>query len=294
MSRRGIWMAVAVVAALVWSAALASVALASFRSSPAPVAQAVSSRNLIAPASITPTPAGHNVNVSWPAGANGSGYQLLAAANGTSSTCPGTGMTLLTSTTLLAYTDTNRFTPQGTYECYQVHTTYGTWSSISGNPTAAAQIGFVASSVAVTNGGTAGRIDTGDTIVVTYNQPVNTTTGPAATENVCATNTNVIVIGSTGIGTNCTVTPVSLGTMTGYTVSKRIRFSTTWSWNAAKTVLTITLGAVTAGNNSKVTGAGAFDPTTTTTNMLSATGSFHNCDTNTGGGNCLPAVTGAF
>jgi hypothetical protein len=295
MSRRGATMAVALSSALVLSMAVANAALAAFTRSAATVAQAVSSRNLVAPASITATASGHNVSVAWPAGSNGSGYQLLAAANGTSSTCPGTGLSLLTSTTLLAHTDSGRFAPQGAYECYQVRTTYGTWSSITGNPTAAAQLGFVASSVAVVKGGMAGRIDTGDQIVVTYNQPVNTASGPAATENVCASSaSDLIVIGSTGTGANCTASPVSLGTITGETVSKDIRFATTWSWNAAKTVLTITLGATTAGNNSKVSGTGTFNPTTTATSMLSATGAFHNCDTNAGGGNCLPLVGGAF
>jgi hypothetical protein len=28
--------------------------------------------------------------------------------------------------------------------------------------------------------------------------------------------------------------------------------------------------------------------------MLSTTGAFHNCDTNTGGANCLPTPTGGF
>ena len=65
------------------------------------------------------------------------------------------------------YTDTGRFTPQGTYFCYKATTTYGTWSSQTANPTAAGQLGVVAQSVAITNGGTAGTIDTGDKIVVT-------------------------------------------------------------------------------------------------------------------------------
>ena len=111
----------------------------------------------------------------------------------TSSNCSAASFANLTTTASLAYTDTGRYTPQGTYECYQVQTTYNTWNSVSGNPIAAAQLGFVAAGVAITNGGGAGKLDTGDTIVVTYNQAVNTATGPSGTDNVCTdTGTNTI------------------------------------------------------------------------------------------------------
>ena len=47
----------------------------------------VGNRYAFAPASLTATPTGHDVAVSWTAGGNGSGYRLLAAANGASSNC---------------------------------------------------------------------------------------------------------------------------------------------------------------------------------------------------------------
>ena len=42
-----------------------------------------------------------------------------------------------------------------------------------------------------------------------------------------------------------------------------------------------------------LSGTWTLNPTTTGTKVLSATGSYHNCDTNTGGGNCLPVATGS-
>lgn len=46
-------------------------------------------------------------------------------------------------------------------------TTYGaTWRSQQPNPTAAAQVGFVATAVSLANGGLAGSVDTGDRIVI--------------------------------------------------------------------------------------------------------------------------------
>ena len=287
--------ALALLAAIASSAAVATVAYASFTGTGTATGGAISTRNLVAPGSLTATASGHDVAVSWPAGSGGSGYKLFAVANGTSSNCSAASFANLTTTASLTYTDTGRYTPQGTYECYQVETTYNTWYSVSGNPTAAAQLGFVASSVAVTNGGVAGKLDTGDTIVVTYNQAVNTATGPATTDNVCTdTGTNTIVLGSTGAGATCATSPATLGTITGLTVSKKSRYDATWAWNAAHTTLTITIGANTAGSAANITGAGTFDPTTTAGGMLSTTGGFHNCDTNTGGANCLPTPTGGF
>jgi hypothetical protein len=287
--------AFALLAAIASSAAVATVAYASFTSTRTAAGGAISTRNLLAPGSLTATPSGHNVAVSWTAGSNGSGYKLLAAANGASSNCSAASFANLTATASLTYTDSGRYTPQGMYECYQVETTYNSWYSVSGNPTAAAQLGFVAAGVAVTNGGGAGKLDTGDTVVVTYNQAVNTATGPSATDNVCTdTGTNTIVLGSTGAGTTCATGPVTLGTITGITVNKKSRYAATWTWNAAHTALTITIGANTAGSAANITGTGSFGPTTTATGMLSTTGAFHNCDTNTGGANCLPTPTGGF
>ncbi len=287
--------ALALLAAIASSAAVATVAYASFTGTGTVTGGAISSRNLVPPGSLTAAPSGHDVAVSWTAGSNGNGYKLLAVANGTSSNCSAASFATLTTTVSLTYTDTGRYTPQGTYECYQVQTTYNTWNSVSGNPIAAAQLGFVAAGVAITNGGGAGKLDTGDTIVVTYNQAVNTATGPSGTDNVCTdTGTNTIVLGTTGAGTTCATSPTTLGTITGMTVSKKSRYAATWAWNAAHTTLTITIGANTAGSAANITGTGTFNPTTTATGMLSTTGAFHNCDTNTGGANCLPTPTGGF
>jgi hypothetical protein len=283
-------------AAIAGSAAIATYAQAAFTAAGS-ASQTISSRNLVAPGSLTATPSGHDVALSWTAGSNGSGYQLLSAANGTSSNCTSASFAALTSTTGLTATDTGRYTPQGTYQCYQVKTTYNTWSSTTSNPTAAAQLGFVASSVAVTNGGTAGKLDAGDRIVVTYNQPVATATGPISTNKVCtnaASSGNIIMIGDAITSCNAT-TAVTVGAISTGTSTKTAAYSATWTWSAANTVLTVTIGTRTSGSaDATITGSLTLSPTTTTTNMLSATGSYHNCDTNTGSGNCLPTVSGSF
>ena len=151
---------VAAAVALVLLAGTAT-AIAAFTNA-ASASQTVSSRNLGAPTGLTGTASGHNVNLSWTAGTNGSGYAIAAAAERHVVQLHGGGsFAALTTTAGTSITDTGRFTPQGTFECYRVTTTFGTWSSQTGNPTVAVRLGVVAQSVAVTNGGTAGRLDAG-------------------------------------------------------------------------------------------------------------------------------------
>jgi hypothetical protein len=279
---------------MVGSATAATLALASFTSS-ATASQSISSRNLVAPASLTATPSGHDVTLAWPAGSNGNGYQLLAVANGTSANCTSATFAALATSAALSYTDTGRSAPQGTYECYQVRTTYNTWTSVTSNPTAVAQLGVVATSIQAANGGTAGTLGPGDTITITYNQPITTTTGPSASDTVCAINgTTIMLATTTTTGTCATTETLDLGKLTGGSSNKNARWSATYTWSNNNTTLTIKLVTLTSGTNPTSIGTWTLNPTTTTTKILSTTGSFHTCDTNTSGGNCLPTVTGSF
>ncbi len=94
-------------------------------------------------------------------------------ANGTSSSYDTASPTSPGTTSTTAHTDVGRSTPQGTWFCYEVLTTFAGWTSVQMNPRADAQLGVVASAVSVLNagqttgcaGGTfgvAGRLDCGD------------------------------------------------------------------------------------------------------------------------------------
>jgi hypothetical protein len=262
----------------------------------ASAAQTVSSRDLGAPTGLTGTSSGHDVNLSWTAGTNGSGYAIAAAANGTSSNCTAASFSALTTTAGTSVIDTGRFSPQGTFECYRLTTTFGTWSSQTGNPTIAVRLGVVAQSVAITNGGTAGTLDAGDKIVVTYNQAISTASGPVAGNNVCTNTGGTIMVGVTGTGGTCpTTSATTVGTLTSLTINRAARDDATYAWSAGNTVLTVTIGSRSAGaQDPTISGAAVYTPTTTATGLLSATGSFHTCSSNSGGGNCTPTATGAF
>ena len=270
-------------------------AIAAFTKTAA-ASQTVSSRNLGPPTGLTGTPSGHNVNMSWTAGTNGSGYAIAAAANGTSSNCTAASFAALTTTAGTTITDTGRFTPQGTFECYRVTTTFGTWSSQTGNPTVAVRLGVVAQSVAITNGGTAGRLDAGDKIAITFNQAITTASGPVAGNNICTNTGGTVMLGVTGTGTTCsTGSATTIGTLTSLTINRAARYDATYAWSAGNTVLTITIGSRSAGTQDPtVSGTAVHTPTTTATGLLSQTGSFHTCSSNSGGGNCTPTATGSF
>ncbi len=250
-----------------------------------------------APSGLTATVSGHDVSLRWTAGTNGSGYKVYGVANGTSSSCASVTVSVIGTSATTSYTDSGRYTPQGSYYCYEVRTSYASaWTSVSSNPTVAARIGFFASSVAVSNGGTAGRLDTGDVIVATFNQAVTTTTGPSGTNTVCAVATGQILIGSaTTSGTCATSEATNLGTLTGGTAAANGRFNATYAWSNGNKTLTVTLGTRTSGSSTITTsGTRTFNPTTPATKLQSATGAFHICDTNAGGGDCLPTASGSF
>ena len=291
-SRAGVVVVIGI-AFLLGSAALA---LASFTSG-ATATQTISSVTRGAPSGLTAVPSGHDVVLNWSAGTNGTGYEVDGVANGTSSNCSAVTFSSLAAPTAATYTDTGRYSPQGTYECYRVMTARGNWRSVSSNPTAAAQIGVVASAVVIASGGSTGTISSGDTIVITFNQAIAPATGPVTGDNLCTVKaSNTIVVGSNGTGSTCSTTASTIdgGTLTGGTVSQNSRFNATFSWNASSTVLTVTIGTLTNGTAPAVSGTQTFTPTTTATKLESTTGSFHACSSNTGGGNCTPAATGSF
>ncbi len=270
-------------------------AIAAF-SKTAAAAQTISSRNLGAPSGLTGAASGHNVNLSWTAGTNGSGYAVAAVANGTSSNCSAVTFSALTTTAGTSVTDTGRFSPQGTFECYRVTTTYGTWSSQTGNPTVAVRLGVVAVSADIQDGNSAGRLDQGDTITITFNQPIAPASGPAASNSVCTKKNGAVMVGVTGTGTSCPATlATTVGTLTGLSINRAARYDASFAWSAGNTVLTVTIDGRSAGaQDPNVSGTGVYTPTTTATGLVSQTGAFHACSSNTGGGNCTPSATGAF
>ncbi|HEV2756052.1 MAG TPA: hypothetical protein VG318_09790 [Actinomycetota bacterium] len=293
MGRKGALTLAALAVATVAGAGVSHGTFASFTASTRNGGATFALTSLYAPGSLTATPAGHSVDVAWSAGQNGNGYRVLSAAapNPLVNDCTGASFSQIASPPGTSYTD-SASTPQGTWRCYTVQTSYGSWTSVENNPVAGARLGFVASVASFTNTGNP-RIDDGDTFTITFNQPVATATGPQAGNSICWQNDR-IVLGSTQSG-NCAATDAAprLGFLTGGTIDRNMRLAATWSWSSDARVLTITVGARLAGSgNYSQNGTWTFTPTPNQALLQSATGGLHVCDTNAGGGNCLPDVSG--
>lgn len=237
---------------------------------------------LYAPASIDAAPSGNDVAVTWPAGALGSGassfgHRVAERSLGVGSldglTAPGCseGDTFTTSATVtsatLTFTDTAVATAtgnQGSWYCYRVQTTYPqgaspVWFSQTAHPVAVVQIGHVMRTVELVEGsGTAGNLGPGDSIVMTFNQPVNTTTGPTSERTCARSNNNTINLGRSGTNACGNSETVVVGKIVVASVSSNATWNTAWSWSDCPAtnqcrVLTATLGSATNGSTSNVT-----------------------------------------
>jgi hypothetical protein len=259
--------------------------------------------SLIAPGNFSASPQGHDVALSWSEGQSGTGYEVFGAANGTSSDCSAAIFTSLASTTATGYSDSDRFAPQGTWYCYQVQTTHDTWVSQENNPVAAGQLGFVAASLQLMNGGDTsacgeeqsgvdGDLDCGDQISVSFNQPVDATTGPGSGDIVCVDQSSgTIWLGSTGSGDCASNEEVHLGRLTGGTIENgNSRCDADYHWNAEHTALIVTIGALVSGSTYPTLSDSTwtFIPIENAGDLLSASGGYPICYSNADGGNCLP------
>ena len=270
---------------------------ASFLSNTTNAGNGFAAASLYAPTGLTATGSPRSVSLGWQAGRNGSGYRIMSAPApvSTSPGCSGASYVQLTSVSGLGHTDP-RFAPQGTWHCYMVETMYGSWTSVQNNPSISVQLGFVVTDVQLLNGGTAGQLDQGDKITVTFNHPVASASGPLASNSVC-TLSGAILIGSATASGGCNSDEsVSLGWLYGGSADRSARFAisaATWANN--QTTLTVALGARTNGNrNPSVPGPWTLIPTSDAAKLLSASGSHHVCDTNSGGGNCYRSASSTF
>ena len=258
----------------------------------------LSTAALVAPEGLTAAAVGRTVQLAWNAGENGNSYAVRRGA-AVAGSCTGANVSQVATPSPTSYTD-SFYQPQGTTFCYEVATRHSAWTSVNDNPRVAVRVGFFVESVTAASGGAPGALSTGDILTFTFNQPVNPTTGPSGTNTVCttsATGTGArLVVGSTATSGACSGTDLGrLGRFTGISSTANARFAATYGWSPDGRSLTVTVGNRTVGNaNPTIGGVATFNPVTTASLVLSASGSHHVCDTNTGGGDCLRAATGTI
>src|SRR5262249_16200697 len=105
----------------------------------------------------------------------------------------------------------------------------------------------------------------GDTITITFNQPITTTTGPVAANDICWTNTGTVMIGTVAVTGSCSASEtINCCKLTGGTLSAAARYNATYAWSNGNQTLKVTVGS-TKVTGSNATSSGTFTLTPSTT-----------------------------
>jgi predicted outer membrane repeat protein len=234
------------------------------------------------------TPAGLGATLTWTHATHGvTGQEIWYAHNGTTANCTAVtyaGLVTGGSLSATANTITGSSSPNdqvssaynGEELCYQIRSTHNTWYTAANF--SVIQVGFVPTGVSYTG---AGKISSGSTITITFNQNVSYSGGAIT---VCTFTSGTILIGDTGCaGAGDTPT---IGKLVGGTVSKTTTCATS-TVGTSGTSLTITLANCPngVGNQASVSGTAAYTGAGTTAE--STTSSVPQCTLST----CKPNLT---
>jgi hypothetical protein len=216
-----------------------------------------------APSAATATATGYDVALAWTAGTHGpvTGQQLYGVDNTTNSNCTGAAYALLAtmaSATTAAYTDASRGTAvnNGDWYCYQLVSTSATsWTAPLS--LAAVQLGLVTTAVQITNNGTANRIQSGDTIKLTFNQ--RTTVG-TANIRVCVFTNGTILLGDTTAGCTASTDTYTVAKLvvTGATIPTAINFGSSTVTRTTTSPFTMTISLAGSATVANMTGTASW------------------------------------
>ncbi|HKI92344.1 MAG TPA: hypothetical protein VJ986_08575 [Gaiellaceae bacterium] len=234
----------------------------------------------------TPAPSGYGASLAWTPGTHGpvTGQQLYGVDGGAgaSANCGTYALAAtMASATTASYSTTGASGASGHWWCYRLVSTSATAWTAAADFTPI-RVGLIPSTVALTNGGTAGAVDSGDTITITFNQDVNT----ASATNVC------LVSGASGAGVILIGDTTCAGASDSYTIGKLTGLTISSTGTASRTATVATSGnqvtvTVTSSGTRTVSGTATF---TASTGITSSTGSAAACTAS----NCLVTASGGF
>ena len=232
----------------------------------------------------TPTPSGYGAGLAWTPGTAGpvTGQQVYGADGGTgaSASCGTYGLVAtLTSASTSSYTPAGASTANGHWWCYKLVSTSATAWTASATFTPV-RVGLIPTTVAIANGGTAGKIDSNDTITITFNQNVGAATGTKACTFPGTSGAGTILLGDSTCST--TADTYTVGKITGVTVGgARQGLTATTTMSGAQITFKITQ------NGQTVSGTPTF---TASSSVVSSAGSAAGCTAS----NCTVTATGGF
>jgi hypothetical protein len=251
-----------------------------------------------APTGATATVSGYDVSFGWTPGTTGpvTGQKLLGVDHTTNANCTGvtySALATLASATTSTYTDSNRgSSANGDWYCYELMST-SAWSWTAALTLPAIQLGLAATSISIANGGTAGSIDNGDTITITFNQQTNVSASSLI--SVCGwagTGTSgSIVIGDNNLACLSSSDSYSIGKITNIAVGTSWTYLTSSSAvsSSAPWTITITLGG--SLGLSTESGTAKFTPSTSIKSAATTDQATACTAANT---NCQPTTTSTF
>lgn len=166
-------------------------------------------------------------------------------------------------------------TPAADWWCFRMVSDSGTTWTTSADFTPIQLL--VPISVTLANGGTAGKIDNGDTITITYNQDIKASSGTIAV-HACTT-PSIVMIGAGCGGTG------SVGEIDGFTNTVKGNFT-----GSAYTISGATFSVTLANESATPTISGSGPFTGSGTKIKAVAGNTLVC----GGSNCQPTSSGSF
>jgi hypothetical protein len=222
------------------------------------------------------------------------GQSILYADGGSGASASCGSYSAFSTTTAAATTATPTGTNLTDWWCFEVQststsaTTSGSWTSDVATFTPRRIL--VPTTVVIANGGgTANRIDNGDTITITFNQPVNL---PGGTQRICAVNTGVLILGDS-TGACAAGDAYTIARITGLTISRTLTGNGLSETVSQPTTSEIKVQVTSSpGTNTNVTGVTS-STLVASASVTAVTGSVPACNS-TSAPNCAPTPSGAF
>jgi hypothetical protein len=251
-----------------------------------------------APTALTVVPWGYGGSFAWTVGNTGSspfdtissqqleGGDQDSTNNCTSPTYNAIGTALGAAAT--SATDGESSATNGHYFCYEMQDFKNSWYADAAFSPAPVHVGLIVTSVALANGThMTNKVDSGDTIKITFNQNVSNVPGsPKVCQRNVGAGTGIIFIGDTGT-CNGTSESYTIGKITG--VTEGGNGNSNASASVASNVVTVTLSQ-NGQNSSNVTPV--FTPSATTITSTNGSPVAAPCTSSTY--NCTPTPSGNF
>lgn len=255
-----------------------------------------------APAGLTATASGYDVQLAWTPATHGLDTQVLKGeARGTTGNCTGATYPTAVGGTLAktanSYTDVNRGDgahgpANGDWYCYEAVSVLSSTNWTTPLTIGPVHVGLDAIGVAIGNGD--GNFDVNDTVTITFNQRVRAP-GTARDAHVCIfESADVIILGDqTAYCSNSSTDGYSIARLTGAPISGNRTLSGTGTVTVSSVAPWTIISTMGVASSATQTGTTTLTPSTSI-KSYALTDQATVCTSGAAGGNCLPQTNTHF